>query len=183
MAWLFEDPTTVLVAGALIEVLLAVVFFRTGRGAILLAMGAVAALVAVLLLVERLVVTPREQVEAALATLKARLEANDVEGVVDCLAPEAQALAGEARSRMPQVDIRHVGIAQLEIGVSEQRGQPAAASARFLCRVEGQDRAGQSPYDNFVRRFTVAFRHDGGRWLVTGYEDEDAFGPKQRDHR
>lgn len=178
MSWLWEDPTTVLVAGAAAQVLLAVVLWRTGRVSVLAAMGGVAAIVGLLFLVERWVVTPREEIEGALADISAAVEANDVQRVIALLAPEAAELAREASVRMPQAEFRDVRVTQLKV-VASGADEGAKAEARFLCRVEAQDRSGQSPYENFFRRLTVYFRKQGGQWFVTGYKDEAPFGPNQ----
>lgn len=172
MSWLFEDPTLLIASGALIEALLAVALVKSGRAVLLLVMVGVLALILGGVLVERLVVTEREQIEATLDGVSHELEANDVEGVLSWIDPQAQALRAEVRDKVPQARITEVRLFDLRINVNHYVTPPTAA-AEFTGRIRGAYR-GQAPASGegmVLRRLTVDFRRQGDRWLITGYQD------------
>ncbi len=175
MAWLFEDPTTVLTAGVLIEVLLAVVLVRTGRGAVLVAMGGVFALVALLVSVEFAVVTPAEEVQAILFEAAAAAEANDVDRFMSYVATEAEGNFSEVRTRIPRFEIKSVRLGQLAIDVIDTKN-PDRAVARLVASVVAQDRQGQIPRDKYIARLRIELRKINDRWLMTGYEEKPLQG-------
>ncbi len=74
MNWLLESPWPILIAGATVEVALIVALVRTGRAALLAAIAGTAVLTGMLLIVERIVVTETERVEATLDEISTTLE-------------------------------------------------------------------------------------------------------------
>jgi len=171
MAWLFEDVTTVLTAGVLIEVLLAVVLFQTGRGVILAVMGGVFAVVVLLLAVEFAVVTPTEEVHATLFDAAAAAEADDVERFMSFIAPAARERFSEPRAWIPRFDIKRVRLGQLAVDVVDT-GNSDQAVARFIASVTAQDRESKIPRDKFIARFRIDLQRIDNRWLMTGYQEE-----------
>jgi len=170
MAWLFEDPTTVLTAGVLIQVLLVVVLVRTGRGAILAAMGGVFVVVVVLLAVEIAVVTPTEEIQATLFDAAAAAEANDVDRFMSFIAPDSDERFSELQARIPRFEVQRVRIGQLDIAVAEG-GNPDTAAARLIVSVTAHDRESQIPRDKFIARLRIELRKIDDRWLMTGYQE------------
>ena len=169
MTWLVEDPTLILTAGLLIELLLGVALFQTGRGAILAAMVGVLLGVAGLLIVERVVVTDRERVAQVLDEAVEAAIAGDVQRVLDTLSPNAT----EARNRLERVlqryEVRDVKLRQMRI-VVERRVDPPLAEATFRAVVSGRDRAGRLPRETMVGRVTVELRLEDGQWCVVDFE-------------
>ncbi len=104
MSWLLEDPTLVLVTGAIVLVLLGVALAKTGRGAILLGMVGVAVLVAALVVVEWVVVTQRERVESTLYGITKALEANMFTSITSCRYAKDSPWQAMSRNR-PQPDL------------------------------------------------------------------------------
>lgn len=170
MAWLFEDPTLILLAGGLVQALLIVALVRTGRGAIMWAIAGVAVLMGILLVIEYVVVTEREEVIDTLHAAAAALESNDLDAVIALIAPEAADLRREAESRLPGIVIRSVKLRRLDVAIRSS-GDRATAEASMLLRVEGRDRQGQAPYENFLRPVTITLRREADRWLITGYRE------------
>lgn len=174
MGWLFEDSTTVLTAGVLIQVLLAVVLVRTGRGAVLVAMGAVFVLVLLLLVVEYAVVTPGEEVQDTLQEAAAAVEANDVEAFMSFVQPEASAKFSEVRRRMPNFVIKSVRSGQLAVDVDKANSD--TAMARFVASVVAREKTGQIPREQYVARFRIDLKRIDDRWVFTGYEEQPLTG-------
>ena len=182
MSWLFEDPTTLIVAGLLIEGLLVVALVKSGRGLLILAMVGVLILMGLGLLVERLVVTEREQIEATLDGVTTALEANDVEGVLRYIDPAASGMRSSVRAALAGAHITDARIYDLEVEM-DHLSNPPTAQAEFTGRVKGNYR-GEAPAGGegiLLRKFTVDFRREGDRWLITAYQDRGAIGGRRED--
>jgi len=170
MAWLFEDPKLIVMAGVLVELLLGVALFQTRRGLLALVMIGVLLLVAGLLLVERLVVTDREQVADSLWHAVDAVKAGDLDAVRSAIAPDAAPkLWSDVRRTLERFEVIQLKLSGLEITV-DRRASPPVARATFRAIASARDRLGQSPYDHFMRRFTVDLRQQGGRWVIVDYE-------------
>lgn len=181
MNWLFEDPTTLIVAGVLMEALLAVAVVKSGRGTLILPMIGVLVLVGLGVLVERLVVTEREQVETTLDGVCQALMANDVEGVLSYIDPQAGDIRSNVRSMLPQAHITDARLFDLIIDVN-RHGHPPSAQAHFTGRVKGRfPRGGAGGGEGLLalRRFTVDFRQEGDRWLISAYQDHGPIGGRR----
>jgi len=177
LSWLFEDPTTVIVAGVLIEGLLAVALVKSGRGLLALPMLLVALVMGLVVLVERLVVTDREQIEEVLDGVTAALMANDLEGVLRHIDPAAAGMRAQVRAAVSEARITDARIYDLQVEV-DHHARPPVAQADFTGRVKGNYR-GQGPAAGegmLLRRFTVDFHLVDGHWRMTGYEDRGPLG-------
>ena len=172
MSWLFEDPTLVIASGALIEALLVVALVKSGRAPLIFAMIGVLILALGGVFIEQVVVTEREQVEAALEGVSQALEANDVQGVLAWIDRDAVSLRAEVRDKVPQAHISEVRLFDLRINVNHYV-TPPTAQADFTGRIRGTYRGeGRASGDGMVlRRLTVDFRQQGDRWVITGYQD------------
>lgn len=182
MSWLFEDPTTMIVAGTLIECLLAVALVKSGRAILVVPILAVLALIGLGVLIERLVVTEAEQIEATLAGVADALEANDVEAVLRHIDPAASGLRSEVKSRMPQMRITDARVYDLVVRVNRY-SSPPTAEADFTGRLKGRFRGegGAGREGLVLRNFTVQFSQEGDRWLIMGYEDHGTIGGRRDD--
>jgi hypothetical protein len=124
-----------------------------------------------MLVVERLVVTPREAIADTLEELALALETNHIENAMAFLAPDGEQIRRDAQHYLPGVTISDANIGgDLDV-VINRLTNPPTARATFTGRISGVNKGlDRSPYENFVRRFTLLLRRDGDRWLVTGYE-------------
>ena len=176
MSWLFEDPTTLIVSGVLIEALLAVALYNTGRGAIITAMIGVLAVVGLGVIIERIVVTDREQVADTLADVASAVQANDVERVLSYIDPASTGMRATVRTALGSARISEVRIYDLVVDVN-QRSNPPTAQAEFTGRVKGHYRGEAASGEGMLlRKFTVSLRRQGDRWVMTDYEDRGAIG-------
>lgn len=173
MNWIFASPWPILIAGLVIEVLLLAALIRSGRGALLAAVAGVGVLTGLLLLVERLIVTETEQVEATLDELSAALVRNDLNAVLAFISPTANDVRTLAQTSLPSVVINeaHIG-SDLSIQVNE-RTNPPTALATFTGRFQFKLVRGASPYENMVRKFRVGLSKQDGRWLIVAVEESD----------
>ena len=169
---LLESSWPWLIAGLLLEGVLAVVFFNTGQAKILLAMLVVAIMTLGGMLVERWIVTDREQVANTLDEARRALEANDLDHLLSLMGPEAASLRERVQHVLPRYTITAARVAGLSIDVTTAT-QPKMARAEFTGRVTGRDQSGQVPYDTYVGRFTIRFRQEGDRWIMVGYQETE----------
>ena len=171
MSWLFEDPTTLIVVGVLIEALLAVALVNSRQTKLAWAMLGVMALMMLGLSIERLVITDYEQIESILDATAASLAANDVEGVLAKIDPEAAGMRQQVQATLSHAHVSAAHIRDLSVRF-HRLTSPPTARAEFIGNVKGSFRTGVDAGDGTViRRITVDFVRRGDRWLMTGYED------------
>jgi hypothetical protein len=170
MTMFLESPWPASMLCIVLEVILAVIFLRTGRWLVVGAMAVVLAITAAALILERVVVTDTEQVEDTLYGIAEDLEANDVEAVLASFTPDCPKLA-QVRSALKRVTIRSASVGgDLELRIS-QLSSPPSATAFFTGRIDGKDTSGTIPYEHFARKFKVKLELRDGRWLISDYED------------
>lgn len=164
MTLLFENPIPIYFVGAFFLVITGLTFLaqRTLKSLLWLAGVAVATLL--LLGLERVIVTQREEVEAALAQLLDALEANDMDGVLAAIAVDATEVRADVQSMMPEANLTDTGATMIHIE-AEQDGQ---ASAQFLGRVDGvHRRTGHRLF--YLDEVRLDWRKQGDRWVLTDY--------------
>jgi hypothetical protein len=172
MTWLVESPWPAVTLGVVLEVALAIVLVRTGRGAVLIAMGLVLLLTAGMVALEWTVVTETEQIEGLLHAAATALEANDPPRVLALFSPDSPRRA-EIESVLGRYTVRDVHIGRVLEIVTNRLTNPPSARAYFVGRVSGTDSRGTVPYQNMIQRFRVTLHRDGERWLIHDYTMED----------
>lgn len=173
-----ESPWPILLIGVIVEAVLGLMLLKTQQGRLLLAMIAVAGIVAGGLVVERLVVTEREEVEQTLYDAVAAVKRGNVDGLLGCISPSATMARGQARFVMQRYEVEDAWIRELEITVNRLTSPPSA-KAKFMAIGKGRDRQNAFPYKAFGDRVTVDLRREGDRWLVVGYDAEE-YSPSRR---
>ncbi|MCE5303893.1 MAG: hypothetical protein LLF97_12405 [Planctomycetaceae bacterium] len=171
MAFL-ESPWPILSLGVSVEVLLLIVLLWTRRGVLLVWMFGAACVVGAGLLVEWLVVTDREAVCNAVNDGAAAAERNDLNRLLEHIAPSARSVRDDARRVMERAEITMVRIKDLRVRV-QRDASPRKATALFTVVGQGNDRRGEMPYRAMICKAKVDFRKEGDRWLAVGYELED----------
>ncbi len=174
MNWLVEDPTPTLVGILLVEAVLTLALVKTGRGILFAAIAGVALLGAGLLALEWIVVTDKESVEDTLTAAAHALEANDPQAVIRFIDP-ASPMRSRVAQEMSRVTINKASFSRLDVTFN-RRVTPPTAEADFMGFINGRDRRGELPYENFAGRFVVHLRREGDAWLMTDYEMHDRTG-------
>ena len=172
MAILLEDPTPILVVGILAEAVLGVILARTRRGVLLWPMGGVLALVVIGVVVERLVVTERERVEAAIYGAADAVENNDRQRVKDFLSRSAPEVLRRALSYMDRVRFTSVSVRGLKVRINDLTS-PRSAEATFTARADFTDQGGEYPYNTYAAQFLVKLVFEDGTWKVYSAEDDN----------
>ena len=173
MTTLLENPIPILLVGILVEAVLGVIFMNNRRGIVLLPMAGVLVFVLLGVLLEWVVVTEREEVEATLDGLAAAIEANDLERALSYVSPKvasAEKTRRRARWAMNRFEVREAKIRNLEIKINRLTSPPSA-KATFNGILSLTDRKGEYPYNTHPIGFTVEFRKEGDRWLLTKHTE------------
>jgi hypothetical protein len=167
--WLFEDPWTIIIVGGLAELLLGVAVWRTGKVAIIGAMGIVLALIGLGLFIEWKVVTDREAAEGTLYAAADAVIAGDPQGVLRFVAPEAEEVQSAVRHYLGWVEFTKITIRSPETRILE--GQQRIARIRLTAHVKVRLKTGMEvARDEFPVFLEVRLRKQGDEWLVTDYE-------------
>lgn len=168
MEYFAENATPYWVLGALLLTMTGIVYVHTRRFEALLAMVAVVALTGVGLLAERLLVTPREEVQATLAELLERVEANDLQGVLTMVSPTATDLSSDAQTLMPLFDVHKArATGEVEVDIDHETDPPAAvATFSFFGEVSHLKSGTKAPYFDDV---SLHFSRHNDRWVISSY--------------
>jgi hypothetical protein len=170
MTSLVETPVPAIIAGVVAVAILAVAFFQTGRGVFLVAIGGAVLLTLAAVGVEYVVVTDREEVEAALYGLDDAILANDKNAVIGYLSPSAVGTRNRANDAFARFEVTRATITDLEITVNNLTSPPSA-KAEFRGLIGVHDRQGMLSTDMYPVRFTINYRKEQGRWLITGHTE------------
>lgn len=175
---IFEDRVSIILYGAVIEAILAIILWRTGRGRYLTMMVVVAAVVLVLLVVERLVVTDRERITATLESARAAVQANDLPGVLDQIAPSAKEARQYTELALRRLEFSEARIRDLKINI-DNRAKPPVAKAQLTGFTSFKDRRGEFPYNNYLAELVVELQKTPDRrWLITDIVEVQPTGLK-----
>jgi hypothetical protein len=168
MHYFTEDSTWMIFLGIAVEAVLGVILLRTGRGVLLWAMLGVALLVIIGVGIEKLIVTENEEVATTLDDIAAALKANDLPKALTYISPSDQKSRADASYALNRCEITATWIHNLQITINPLR-RPHTAATQFRGIINFIDRKGESPYQTYIADFTVDFRKEGDRWIVTGY--------------
>ncbi len=170
MTWLMEQPTLIVIIGALTVAILGGGWLKTGHRALVIALVAAAVLFGVLLFVERTVKTEREQLRETLGRIAADVQSNDVDAVVRHIHPDSPDIRSRAKAEMPNYDFEKISITRVRtIDVSYQ-DDPLTATVEFNVVAKGNSKGFYGEF-NVPRYVILSFSKDSdGRWRITDYE-------------
>ena len=160
MTWVVEEPLYIVILGVVTLAFLGFAWMQTGYRSLLHAALGAAALTAGLLLLEYMVDTESERIEATLQRIARDVERNDLEAILAHVysgAPDTLALAQQEfpRYSFERVNIKH----NVEI-VLDETANPPAANVTFNVVVDVTELASNIKYHvpRFVRRDTAPGR-------------------------
>jgi hypothetical protein len=174
MYYLLEDPTLFIFLGIVIEAVLGIVLFRTGRGILLWMMLGVLLVSLTCIIGQRFIITERKRVIQTLDGIVAALEANDVDRVLSYLEPEAAHSRERARWALGRVEVTNASYRKLEVNLN-MLTSPPTATVSFFGLIGYRDRRGELPYNNYASNFTINLRKHGDRWLVEEHTEENEY--------
>jgi len=168
MTWVFEQPHYIAILGVATLAVLGFGWMQTGYRALLYGAIGAAVLTVLLLVVERLVRTENEEIEAALEQIAAAVQSNDLANVLRHIAATAPATRAQARAEFPRYNFSRVKVKRnLTVTIDGQR-EPRTAVVSFNVVVTGHDRSFGGSFH--VPRFvTVALVREEGQWRLLRY--------------
>jgi hypothetical protein len=170
-----ESPWPILIAGLVLEMVLAIALFRTGRGALLGAMAGVALLVLLGIMIEHWTLTDTKRIRQTLEAAAAGLRAGNAQHVDSCIVPDAD---GDVARQLvvwalSRAEFLELTIRNLEVKFN-YRTSPPTADTTFTVWVRGTDRSGTIPGEiSQPVRMEVQLRKESGRWLIYGEPKHD----------
>jgi hypothetical protein len=163
----FENPLPIWGLGAVALAIAATVYFAKKSGRSLGGVVAVIVATALLLYIERQVITPSEEVELAVVEIMDAIQANDVPGVVALIDPSATKVRTDAETLMPQVKVNATGNSSLRVELDES-ASPAKATSFFRGKIDGvHSRTGARAI--YFDQVEVDWQKSGDKWLVVDY--------------
>jgi hypothetical protein len=165
---LFENPLPILVVGGLFATFAVIVYLARRSGASLAALVAVVALTAAMLVVERVVVTQREQVEAALEKMLHAIEENNLAGALAGVDPAATAIRRDIEALMPMLKVEAANSAAEQITLDES-AQPPTATSQFQAYLRGLHQSSGLPVAYLNQRVDLHWVKSGDQWLLDKY--------------
>lgn len=169
MTWLFENPIPLMVMGGVIGIILLGLVYQTGQPRWLYIFGGFVLFWGGLLVLEKLIVTPREKLLLTIEDGAAAVRANDWNRVLTFVAPSAQKTAQKLQSNARQYMIKELSIIRRDLHFDHD-SRPTACDATLLLQID----EGKSHYRGLakVTLHFVWFEKEG-RWLVDNYEIND----------
>ena len=173
MTWLFESPWPFLLTGLVIEAILIVALVRTSRGAIGWAIAGVGLLTVGLVVLERFIVTDDELIRETLHGAAAAVSANDLNGVLAYISPEAVELRNRANETFRRTKFHDAKIGNDLTITTNYQGAAPSALATFTGRFRAELPREPIGHDLFVFRFSAGLVKQGDKWLVFAVERRD----------
>ena len=173
---LFEDPKLIIFVGVIAVAVLASILTRTARYKLVLS-----AMVGVLLItiagvvLERVVVTEKEKVEATIDGAAAALEDNDVDRVLYYISESADRTRTRAEWSLEQIEVIDTKIRNLEIIINELTSPPTA-EARFDGVIYYRLKVASTGREWYPAQIFVELRRENGRWLITDHVEHETRG-------
>jgi hypothetical protein len=169
MSVLVENPLVITVVGGVLATLALVVFLARRSLASLLTLGGILVATLLLILVERLVLTDREQVETALESVLAAVEANDMPAALTWIDSAAVNVRADVQALMPLVKVDKARtLGDIEVTVDDAADPPTAMS-RFRAFLDGVHGSSGMRVAYFNQQVDVQWIKRGERWLINGY--------------
>jgi hypothetical protein len=169
MSVLVENPLAIAVVGGVLATLALVVFLARRSLASLMTLGGILAATLLLILIERLVLTDQEQVEAGLESVLAAVEANDMPAVLFWIDTAAVSVRADVQALMPLVKVDKARTSgDVEITVDES-ANPPTASSRFRAFLDGVHGSSGMRVAYFNQQVDVEWVKRDDRWLINGF--------------
>ena len=179
MNWLFDRPVYVAILGLMLCVPIAIGWVMSGRKEMLYALAVAFALFVSLLIIERVVVTDREALEATVVQIARDVQANDHQAVQGHIYFGSPQLKQKVQAELPNykfIECRITSQPEIEVNTKDE---PRSATVSFLAAAAGEFRyegmnASASKEAPIRRRIILKMRKEAdGHWAVEDYDHED----------
>lgn len=168
--WFTETAWPPIVMLSIVAVACGLAAMLSQRGKWLVAAGLVVVLAGVVWYVEKLIVTPAEQVEANLLAMIDAFQKNNEAETISYISPQSKGLVALAKLGIQVVDVEP-GYRVTDIRVTTIANDTAATShfrVNATIRMPSQGNLGHQPL-----RFNGKWRVEAGQWRLTEIEELD----------
>ena len=169
MSNLLESPLVPLVVGLLAATFALVVFLGRRSASSLAALAVILLLTLAAVLVEWFVVTDREMIENGIEEVLARVEANDVGGVVAWIDPAEPNVVADVRQLMPMINVEKARTTS-KVEIEMAPNSPDSATSTFRGFLDGVHKNSGMRVGFFNERIDVVWKRRDGRWLISDYQ-------------
>ena len=175
--WIFEQSLPIIIIAVIGGAILAGTMLQTGKQLFLYLLIGWIAVCSLLLALEYVIVTEGERIEAVVYDIAAALEANNVEGVTECISVVVPKLKDQAERQMKLVEIESVKVKQ-NLEVTINRGStPPIGIAKVNVKMTGHLRSNSAMDGQFATFLVLTFQQDpDGQWRVISYQFFDPRG-------
>lgn len=164
MTWITENPFLIVLTTLFLGVVLIILFFQTRKKLFLILAGLMGVIAVASVVVEQMIVTEKEQVEALVQKLADNVRDNDMEGILDSIVPEAKQTRTSVERLMPSCDFTTCAANRKpEFDVIDESSMTIYFPV-FVRVNESPYGPGQSPVDiklDLVKR--------NGKWMIEDY--------------
>ncbi len=175
MTWIVEEPLYIAILGLMTLAFVGFAWMQTGSRTLLHAAIGTAALTLGLLLLEHLVQTDPEQIEATIRHIARDIQQNDHDAVYAHIDPAARETLALAKRELPRYRFSRATVKRNVEIVLDQRANPPTARASFNARVDVREADSGHPWQaaGFVE---VVMRKVNDQWMVAEcrYEEPTA---------
>lgn len=179
MSWIFEEPLYIAILGLTTLAFVGFAWMQTGSRTLLHAAIGTVALTLGLLLMEHLVQTDAEQIEATIRHIARDVQQNDHEAVCAHIDPAAQETLALAKRELPRYQFSRATVKRNMEIVLDQRANPPTAHASFNARVDVRE-ADSGHLWREAGFVEVVMRKVNGQWMVAGCRYQEPTAPLRR---
>ena len=169
MIWLFENPIPLIVIGVVIGIILLILVYQTGQPRWLYIFGGFVLFWGGLLVVEKLIVTPREKLLLTIEDGAAAVRANDWTRAATFIAPSAQKTSQQLQAQARRYTIKELSILNRVLEF-DNKADPKTCDVGLLLKI-AEAKSGYEGGAQVSLHF-VWFEKEG-KWLVERYEVND----------
>ncbi|MCE9525279.1 MAG: hypothetical protein K8R36_04410 [Planctomycetales bacterium] len=179
MNWLFDRPVSIAIVGLMLCVPIAIGWVMSGRKEMLYSLAVAFALFVGLLIMERVVVTDREALEATVGQIARDVQANDHQAVQRHIYSGSPQLNQKVQAEMPNYKFIECRITSQPVIEVNAQAEPRSAKVSFLAAAAGDFKyegmtASAGKEAPIRRRIILKMKKEAdGRWAVEDYDHED----------
>ncbi|QDU96301.1 hypothetical protein [Lignipirellula cremea] len=176
---LLEHPVLIGCVGGVIVLAMGYTWLQQGGWKLLAATVTALVLTCLLLVVERVVVTPREEVRNSLDAIARDFETNDMQRILSHVSKTAPDIRARASGEFPRHTFKDIRITSFD-KITFDPGQPPRAQVSLRVSLVGdfyvgEINKGQVPNMRAVRAVKITLLKEDGDWKVSDYQH----GPPQ----
>jgi hypothetical protein len=172
MNWILEQPVAVVILGIILGLGTGIAWTSTGRKEWLIGLAAIIAFTIVGLVVERLVVTDREAIEATLQEIARDVQSNNLQAVLRHVSTGNSELIRQASAEMPNYRFDECRVTKVQEIDIDSSAEPRSALVEFNVVASGSFRQGgvELSDQGIPRRILLQMvREKDGQWKVQRY--------------